>query len=63
MLARRSLLAAAALAPFAVQAQDAYSSRPIRIVVAYPPGGSNDVLARAIAQRLSELWNGAAVVV
>jgi tripartite-type tricarboxylate transporter receptor subunit TctC len=59
MLARRSLLAAAALAPLAAQAQGAYPSRPIRIVIAYPPGGSTDVLGRAIAQRLSELWNGA----
>lgn len=63
MLARRSLLAAAALAPLAAHAQDAYPSRPIRIVIAYPPGGSTDVLGRAIAQRLSEMWNGAAVVV
>lgn len=63
MLARRSLIAAAALAPFAARAQDAYPSRPIRIVIAYPPGGSTDVLGRALAQRLSEMWNGAAVVV
>lgn len=63
MFARRSLLAAAALAPLAAQAQDAYPSRPIRIVIAYPPGGSTDVLGRAIAQRLSEMWNGAPVVV
>jgi tripartite-type tricarboxylate transporter receptor subunit TctC len=63
MLARRSLIAAAALAPLAARAQDAYPSRPIRIVIAYPPGGSTDVLGRAIAQRLSEMWNGAPVVV
>ena len=63
MLARRSLLAAAALAPLAVRAQDTYPSRPIRIVIAYPPGGSTDLLGRAIAQRLSEMWNGAPVVV
>jgi tripartite-type tricarboxylate transporter receptor subunit TctC len=63
MLARRSLIAAATLAPFAARAQDAYPSRPIRIVIAYPPGGSTDVLGRALAERLSQLWNGAAVVV
>lgn len=63
MLARRSLIAAAALAPFAAHAQEAYPSRPIRIVIAYPPGGSTDVLGRALAERLSALWNGAAVVV
>lgn len=34
-------------------AQDAYPSKPIRFLVPYPPGGGNDVVARAIAQRLS----------
>jgi tripartite-type tricarboxylate transporter receptor subunit TctC len=63
MLARRSLIAVAALVPFAGRAQEGYPSRPIRIVIAYPPGGSTDVLGRALAQRLSEMWNGAAVVV
>lgn len=64
MITRRTVLAAApaALAIPAV-AQDAYPSRPIRIVIAYPPGGSTDVLGRALAQRLSEMWSGAAVVV
>lgn len=31
-----------------------YPSRPVRIVVPYPPGGSPDVLARTLAQRVSE---------
>ena len=35
-------------------AQAAYPSNPIRIIVPYPPGGSNNVLARLLAQRLSE---------
>ena len=35
-------------------AQDAYPSRPVRIVVAYPPGGAVDTIARKIAQKLSE---------
>jgi tripartite-type tricarboxylate transporter receptor subunit TctC len=34
-------------------AQD-YPNRPVKIVVPYPPGGSNDVIARILAQRLSE---------
>jgi tripartite-type tricarboxylate transporter receptor subunit TctC len=34
-------------------AQD-YPSRPIRIIDAYPPGGTSDVVARIIAQRLTE---------
>jgi tripartite-type tricarboxylate transporter receptor subunit TctC len=44
-----------ALSAFAgvVQAAD-YPSRPIKWIVAYPPGGTTDVLARIMAQRLSE---------
>jgi tripartite-type tricarboxylate transporter receptor subunit TctC len=35
-------------------AQDAYPTRPIRVVVAYPPGGAVDVMARSVAQKLQE---------
>jgi len=35
-------------------AQATYPSNPLRIIVPYPPGGSNNVLARLIAQRLGE---------
>ena len=52
---RRQILAgtAAALALPAFAA-DAWPSRPIRLVVPYPPGGSSDIIARAISQPLSE---------
>ncbi len=38
----------------AAQAQGWQPDKPIRIVVPYPPGGSSDIIARAISQPLSE---------
>jgi tripartite-type tricarboxylate transporter receptor subunit TctC len=32
----------------------AYPTRPVRIIVGYPPGGTADVVARLIGQQLSE---------
>lgn len=40
-------------APLA-NAQDNYPSKPIKLVVTYPPGGSNDMVARLVGQKLSE---------
>jgi tripartite-type tricarboxylate transporter receptor subunit TctC len=52
---RRFVLAAcgAILLGGAASAQD-YPSRPVKIVVPYPAGGSNDIIARIVAQKLSE---------
>ena len=43
-----------AVAPVLGSAQDAYPSKPIRIIVAYPAGGANDIVARAIGQELAQ---------
>jgi tripartite-type tricarboxylate transporter receptor subunit TctC len=55
MLPRRALLAAPLLAPALASAQGAFPNRPIRLVVGFPPGGGSDLVARPIAQRMSEL--------
>jgi tripartite-type tricarboxylate transporter receptor subunit TctC len=57
MLQRRTLLLGAAsilgLAVNAATAQDKYPSRPIRLIVPFPPGGPADVMGRLVAQQLS----------
>ena len=54
-IGRRAVLAiGATLASPAVRAQGTWPNRPIRIVVPFPPGGSNDVVARPLAERLQQ---------
>jgi len=44
----------AALLPLASALAQSYPVKPVRIIVSWPPGGSNDVVARVMAQRLTE---------
>ena len=48
------LLALVAFAAPAVAADDDYPSRTIRLIIPFPPGGSNDVVGRIIANQLGE---------
>ena len=50
---RIPVMLAALVVAAAAQAQD-YPSKPIRYIVPFPPGGSSDLIARAIAPRLGE---------
>jgi len=68
---RRRLLGAACLVtvstvamivPLAASAQAAWPSKPIKIIVPYPPGGSSDIIARAISQPLSEALKQSVIV-
>ena len=55
-----ALAAAAVFSPFAL-AQE-YPSKPIHIVVPLPPGGSNDVLARILGQKMAEAFGQPVIV-
>jgi tripartite-type tricarboxylate transporter receptor subunit TctC len=56
MIHRRTALAAvaaAALAPAAASA-DTWPTRPLRLIVPFPPGSASDILARSVAARMAE---------
>jgi len=57
-------LSAAALLPLAgrLQAQAKWPERPVRIIVPFSAGGTTDVVARALAQNLTEAWGQSVVV-
>lgn len=55
------LVALAALSSTAVMAQ-AYPSKPIKLIVPFPAGGTTDIVARIVAQRMSETMGQPVVV-
>jgi tripartite-type tricarboxylate transporter receptor subunit TctC len=57
------LLFAGLLAAFALAAgAQTWPAKPVRIVVAYPPGGGIDVLVRQLAEKLTPAWGQPVVV-
>ena len=52
--ATAAMLFAALSSASDASAQEAYPAKPVRLVAPYPPGGSSDVMARVLAQKLSE---------
>src|SRR5215469_11126101 len=48
------VLGLALLCPAFATAQD-FPSKPIRLIVPFPPGGPNDIIARVVGQRMSEI--------
>src|SRR5499433_2424633 len=60
-----ALLAAAVCGTFPTLAQspaEKYPDRPIKIIVPFAPGGSTDILARVIGQKLTEQWGQPVIV-
>jgi tripartite-type tricarboxylate transporter receptor subunit TctC len=61
-LARPLALVLGLLAFVSVASAQTYPDRPITLVVPYPAGGGNDVLARLVAERMSKALNATIVV-
>jgi len=57
---RRSILALLLLPTIALA--QSFPSKPVKIVVPYPPGGGNDIMARFIQPKLAEQWGQPVVV-
>lgn len=56
------VLACATSAATTASAQQQFPARPVHVVVAYPAGGATDVIARAVSQRLGEMWGQPVVI-
>src|SRR3954465_46383 len=51
-----AVFAALAAATYAANAAESFPNRPVRLMVPYPAGGPNDVLARMVGGKLAEGW-------
>ncbi len=60
MIDRRALLGAVLATP--ALAQPAFPTRPLRIIVPWPPGGANDVMARIAGEHLQRAWGQPVVI-
>ncbi len=60
-IARALLLAFAVLCPALALAQD-FPNRPIHLIVPFPPGGPNDIIARVVAQKMQDILKQTIVI-
>src|SRR5262245_14040311 len=58
---RLACIGVAVLVSAAASAQD-FPSKPIRLIVPFPPGGPNDLIARVVGQKMSEILKQQAVI-
>ena len=57
------VLLTTAMLPGLVLAQDKYPSKPVTLLVPFPPGGVADIVARSLAPALEKKWGQSVVVV
>jgi len=55
------LVVGLAVTPLVASAQG-YPSKPVRLIVPFPPGGATDISARIVGQKLSEMWGQTVVI-
>jgi tripartite-type tricarboxylate transporter receptor subunit TctC len=60
--ALKAWLAAALLAQAACAFAQSFPAKPVRVVVAFSPGGVTDIIARTIGGKLAELWGQPVVI-
>jgi tripartite-type tricarboxylate transporter receptor subunit TctC len=61
-LAVLALVAALTTSPAVAQPPGPYPDKPIRIIVPFAPGGSTDVIARVIGQKVTEAWGQPVII-
>lgn len=62
MPTRRSLVAGAALLPFAARAQGNFPDKPVTLLVGYGAGGATDIIARTLAEKMQPILGQPMVV-
>jgi Uncharacterized protein conserved in bacteria len=62
MIAKAFAMGVAALLALAAPAAAQFPDRPVKVVVPYGPGGTGDVIARSVAQKLDQAWNQRVVI-
>ena len=61
LICKRVIAALLFLSGVSADAQT-YPTRAVRVIVPFPPGGSTDILARAMGQKLSEAWHQQVII-
>ncbi len=62
LVAASAMVAAGLAICTEANAEPSYPLRPLRVIVPFPPGGGNDILARAVGQRLGEVMRQQVVI-